>query len=152
MTKIVATNRKAFHDYEIIEKIEAGISLLGCEVKSIRQGKIDLKSGYVRFSGIEAFLENVNVSQYSNVTNFPYEPFRGRKLLLKKSEIKKLTAKVTQKGFSVVPLECYFNEKGIAKILIALAKGKKQYDKKETKKRKDVEREMRRNFAEKFKN
>jgi len=149
--KIVATNRKAFHEYEIVEKIEAGLSLLGCEVKSIRQGKIDLKSGYVRFSGDEAFLENVNISQYSHTTNLPYEPVRPRKLLLKKSEIKKLTGKVTQKGLSVVPIECYFNDKGMAKVLVALVRGKRQYDKKEVKKRKDIERQMRRDFADKFK-
>lgn len=150
--KIVATNRKAFHDYEILEKVEAGISLLGCEVKSARSGKVNLKGGFVRFlSGGEAYLDGVNIAAYPQTTNIVYEPLRPRKLLLKKNEIKRLIGKTAQKGFSVVPLECYFNDKGIAKILLGLVKGKRQYDKKETKKRKDIEREMRRDFANKFK-
>lgn len=149
--KVVATNRKAIYEYEVIEKVEAGISLLGCEVKSIRSGRINLTGGYVRLTNDEAFLENVNIAAYPNATRVTYDPLRSRKLLLNKSEIKRLVGKVTQKGFSVVPLECYFNSRGIAKILIALVKGKKQYDKKEIKKRRDIEREMRRCIAEKFK-
>ncbi len=149
--KVIATNRKAFHEYEILEKNEAGISLLGSEVKSLRAGKIDLKSGYVRFSNNEAFLENVNIAGYSYSSNISYDPLRTRKLLLKKKEISRLIGKISQKGYSAIPLECYFNNRGVAKIVISLVKGKRQYDKKETKKRKDIDREMRRDFAERFK-
>ena len=148
--KTVAANRKAFHLYEILEKLEAGISLKGCEVKSIRSGKIDIKDGFVSIQNGEALLFNVRIPQYHQSTNLKYDPARTRKLLLNKQEIKRLLGKTTQKGFSVVPVEVYFNKRGIAKVQIALVKGKKQYDKKETKKRRDIDREMRREFADKF--
>jgi len=157
MVKIVATNRKAFHDYEIVEKFEAGIALLGREVKSLRAGRMSLKGGWVSIRGTggknsEVWLENVNIPDYpQSATRVPYDPQRPRKLLLKKSEISRLIGKIAQKNFTLVPLECYFNDKGLAKVEIALVKGKREYDRREEKKRKDIEREMRRGFGEKFK-
>lgn len=152
MTKI-ASNRRAFYDYEIIEKFEAGLSLLGREVKSLRAGRMNLAGGYVSFRPDGAWLDNVNIADWPQAakTGVPYEPLRTRKLLLKKNELRRLVGKTTQKGLGVVPLECYFNKRGIAKIEIALVQGKREYDKKEAKKKKDLAREMRRDFAEKLK-
>ncbi len=155
--KIIATNRKAFHDYEIVEKFEAGIALLGREVKSLRAGRMSLKGAWVSIKKNahgkdEVWLEKAHIPDYPMASSrVPYEPERPRKLLLKKSEISRLIGKISQKNFTLVPLECYFNNKGLAKIEIAFVRGKKEYDKREDIKRRDVERQMRREFRGRFK-
>ncbi|MCH9812546.1 MAG: SsrA-binding protein SmpB [Epsilonproteobacteria bacterium] len=142
MGKTVARNKKAFHDYEILEKFESGISLVGSEVKAIREGRVNLKDSFVKIIKGEAFLFNAHVSYFST-TNPHYKPDerRTRKLLLHKKEIIKLEMKVAQDGLSIVPISIYFNHKNIAKVQIALAKGKKLHDKRESLKKKQAERE-----------
>jgi len=139
----VATNRKAYHDYYIEETIEAGMALLGTEVKSLRLGLASLTDSYAIVKTGEIFLLNANISLYphGNITN--HEPLRTRKLLLHREEIRKLTSKITQKGFTLIPLKFYF-QRGKAKVLIGLAKGKKTYDKRETIKEKESKREVER--------
>jgi len=140
--KIITVNRKASHDYEIFEKFEAGIILLGSEIKSIREGKINLKDSYVEIRASEAFLINTHISMYSNASYNNHEPERVRKLLLHRREIKKLDRKVRTRGVSIVPLKMYYNNKGFVKVEIALAKGRRQYDKKQKIKEKDIKREV----------
>ncbi|MCL2484970.1 MAG: SsrA-binding protein SmpB [Endomicrobia bacterium] len=141
--KIFSTNRKAFHDYEILEKLEAGIVLSGYEVKSVRRSNITLVDGIVRFSNGEAFAENIFIAPYEQISTHisDYDTKRKRKLLMHKSEINRMHSKVKEKGLTVVPLEVYVSSKGRMKLLVGLAKGKRAYDKKETIKRKDIERE-----------
>ncbi len=142
--KIVAKNKKAFHDYEIIEKLEAGIELLGSEVKSIRMGRVNLKDSYVRIIKGEAWVFGMNIS-FLESTNPHYKPDekRPRRLLLHRKQIDKWYGKMKQEGLAIVPLMLYFNERNRAKLQIALAKGKKLHDKRETLKRKTAEREAR---------
>lgn len=149
MGKSIASNKKAFHDYEILDKFEAGISLMGSEVKAIRSARVNLKDSYVRIIQNEAFLLNAHIS-YTNTTNPHYKPDerRARKLLLHRAQIDKLIAKSTQKGLSIVPLHIFFNHKNFAKVQIALAKGKKDYDKRESLKTKDAKRETARAVKE----
>ncbi|MEJ2056970.1 MAG: SsrA-binding protein SmpB, partial [Desulfofustis sp.] len=128
--KVVCRNKKAYHDYHIDQKIEAGMVLSGPEVKSLRAGKANLKDGYVRIDERgEAILHNVHISQYSHATHNPNDPLRVRKLLLHRREIKKLIGKLQEKGLALIPLAIYFNEKGKAKVELGLAHGKRQYDK-----------------------
>jgi len=128
-------NRKARYDYFLFEKFEAGIALLGSEVKSIREGKINLKDSFVRIIRGEAFLMGCHISPYSKIQgHLDIDPQRIRKLLLKKEELDKLQGKVSQKGFAVIPTQIYF-KKGLIKVEIAIGKGKKAYDKRETIKR-----------------
>jgi len=145
--KDITVNRKAFHDYEILEKHEAGIVLVGSEVKSVREGKVNLKDSYVDIRFQEAFLINAHISQYSNASYNNHEPERERKLLLHKQELLKLDRKVKTKGVTIIPLRMYFTTKGRVKIEIAVAKGKRAYDKKQVIKdrdiRRDAERELR---------
>lgn len=145
--KNITVNRKAFHDYEILEKYEAGMVLVGSEVKSIREGKVNLKDSYVEIRNLEAFLTNSHISHYSNASYNNHEPERVRKLLLNKREILKLDKKVKTRGVSIIPLRMYFTAKGRIKIEIALSKGKRAYDKKQAIKdrdiRRDTDREMR---------
>lgn len=143
----VATNRKAYHDYFIEETVEAGISLQGTEVKSLRQGLANLTDSYAVVRNNEIFLFNATISPYpfGNIMN--HEPLRTRKLLFHKEEIRKLTGKITQKGFTLIPLKIYFI-RGKAKVLIGLAKGKKAYDKRETIKEKESKREVERAVKE----
>jgi len=141
--KIVATNRKARFNYHLIESYEAGISLLGSEVKSIRAGKADLKEGYVKIENNEIFLYNVNIAAYEHISDRKYDPLRKRKLLLHRSEIRKISEKVSQKGFALVPVELYL-KKGKVKLELALGRGKKTYDKRETIKEREMKREMER--------
>ncbi|MDR2191375.1 MAG: SsrA-binding protein SmpB [Endomicrobium sp.] len=147
--KTLASNRKAFHDYEILDKIEAGIELKGYEVKSARHSNISLADSFVRFNGAQAFADNIYIAPYEQMSLHvqDYDAKRKRKLLLHKQEILKLRAKVKEKGLSVIPLEVYISPKGKIKILIGLGKGKKSYDKKETLKRKDIKRETARELA-----
>jgi len=128
--KIVAQNRRARHDYELFEHFEAGLALLGSEVKSLRDGAAQLVDGYVEIRNGEAWLIGINIAQYSHSSWQNHDPRRDRKLLLHQKEIKKLDTKVREKGFTIVPLELYFKD-GLAKIEIALAKGRKFYDKRD---------------------
>jgi SsrA-binding protein len=139
----VATNRKAFHDYFIEETVEAGIALQGTEVKSLRLGLANLTDSYAIVKNEEMFLLNANISPYTHGNIANHEPLRTRKLLLHKEEIRKITWKVSQKGFTLIPLKIYF-VRGKAKVLIGLAKGKKFYDKRETIKAKESKREVER--------
>ncbi len=145
MEKIVTTNRKAFHDYHIHETYEAGISLLGTEVKSLRAGSANLKESYVIIKDEEAFLLNCHISPYSHGNLQNHEPLRTRKLLLHKKEISRLWGNISQKGFTLVPLKIYFKS-GKVKIAIGLAKGKRQYEKRATIKEKEANREIERHM------
>ena len=137
--KEVALNKKAFHDYEIIERFEAGISLLGTEIKSVRKGKVQLKESFVSFVGGEAIIKGMNIAQYDLGNRFNHDETRERKLLLHKAEINKLAKKVKLQGLTVIPLKMYLKD-GKAKLEIALAKGKTLYDKRESEKLKTMER------------
>ena len=138
--KTVSTNRKAFHEYHIEEKFEAGIELTGTEVKSLREGRANLKESYAKITNGELFLVNANISPYSCGNMFNHEPKRTRKLLMHKREIHRLFGKVREKGYALVPLSIYFNEKNRAKLEFGLGKGKTLYDKRESIKRKDAKR------------
>ena len=140
--KIVCTNRKAYHNYHIEETIEAGISLYGTEIKSLRHGKANLADSYATIKDGEAFLLNAHISPYSHGNIQNHDPLRTRKLLLHKKEISKLQGKLTNKGYTLVALKIYFNEKGIAKVELGLAKGKRQYEKKEAIKEREARREL----------
>ena len=135
-------NRKASHDYFFIQEIEAGIVLLGTEIKSIRHGKINFKDSYAKVDDGEMWLYNLHISPYEKTTYFNHEPTRKRKLLLHRREIKRLKNKVDQDGMTLVPSVIYINEKGKCKVMIALAKGKKNFDKRESIALKDQKREM----------
>ena len=140
---VVATNRKAFHEYHILEKFEAGLHLKGSEVKSIREGKVSLKQAYVFIRKGEAWLKGAYIAVYSHTGFEGHDTVRTRKLLLHKREIKKIDATLAEKGLTAVPLKLYFKG-GLIKIEFGLAKGKKLYDKRDTKKKKDVERDIQR--------
>jgi SsrA-binding protein len=140
--KIVADNRKAFHDYHVLETFEAGVALLGTEVKAIREGRVNLRDSFGRVEDGEVFLHNVHISPYSHRGYSEHEPLRRRKLLLHKQEIRKLIGKTTERGMTIVPLRLYFKN-GRVKVAIALAKGKKEYDRRETIKRRETDRETR---------
>jgi len=143
--KVVCRNKKAYHDYTIESKIEAGMVLSGPEVKSLRAGKANLKDGYVNIDDKgEAILHNVHISQYSHATHNPNEPLRIRKLLLHKRELKKLIGKLHEKGLALIPLSIYFNDRGKAKVELGLARGKRQYDKRVALKKKQSDREVER--------
>jgi SsrA-binding protein len=138
----IAENRKAFHDYHILETWEAGVVLLGTEVKSIREGRVNLRDSFARIDKGEVWLHNVNISAYSHRGYADHEPLRQRKLLMHRDEVRKLIGKTTEKGMTLVPLRLYFKS-GRVKVAVGLAKGKKDYDKRETIKRREVERETR---------
>ena len=143
--KLVANNKKAYHDYFIEEKYEAGIELFGTEVKSIRQGKCSIKEAYVSIDNGEAFVEGMNISPYEKGNIFNREPLRKRRLLLHKREIMKLAGQVQAKGYTLMPLQVYFKN-GRVKIEIGLARGKKLYDKRDDLKKKAIKRETERDF------
>jgi SsrA-binding protein len=138
---IVCQNRKAHHDYEIVETIEAGIALLGTEVKSLREGRANLKDSYARIRKGEAYLVGVHISAYSHASFDNHDPERVRKLLLHRQEIKRLMGKTQERGFSLIPLKIYFKN-GKVKVELALGRGKKSYDKRESLKRKQETREL----------
>lgn len=140
--KTVAQNRKAFHDYEILDRFEAGIALAGSEVKSIRAGRISLKDAFVEIQGGEAFLLRCHISPYLQASIFNHEPERKRKLLLHGREIHRLDQKVKERGFSIVPLQVVLTDKGLVKVEIALVRGKREYEKKQKLKERDIQREM----------
>ena len=139
----MARNRKARHEFEILESVEAGIALKGPEVKSLREGKVSFQDAFARVDGGELWLHSLHISPYEQANRFNVDPVRPRKLLLHRHEIRRLASKVDEKGLTLVPLEIYFS-RGYAKVLLALARGKKLYDKRETLKRKTQDREARR--------
>ena len=141
---IVSTNRKAYHEFQIIETFEAGIELLGSEVKSLREGNASLRESYVLIKKGQAWLVGMHISAYSHTGFSGHEPVRKRRLLLHKNEILKINQKLAEKGLTAVPLKVYFNKRGWLKVEIGLARGKKLYDKRETKKRRDIEKEINR--------
>lgn len=141
--KIIALNRKANYDYHIEETYEAGIMLKGTEVKSVREGKVNLKDSFGLIEGNEIFVHNMHISPYEMGSRFNVDPLRKRKLLLHRREIDRLRGHISRKGFTIIPLKLYFKS-GVAKLEIALAKGKKQHDKRERLKKKDRERALQR--------
>ena len=141
---IVSTNRKAYHEFQIIEVLEAGLELLGSEVKSLREGKASLKESYIKVRKGQAWMVGVHISAYSHTGFSGHEPLRDRRLLLHKNEIYKINQKLSEKGLTALPLKLYFNKRGWLKVEVGLAKGKKLYDKRDTKKRRDIERDIQR--------
>ena len=135
--KLVANNKKAYHDYFIEETYEAGIVLTGTEIKSVRQGKVSIKESYAKIQDGELILYGMNISPYEQGNRFNVNPLRERKLLLHKQEIRKLIGYTTMKGLTIVPLKMYINEEGRAKVEVGVARGKKNYDKRD-----DIERRM----------
>ena len=146
--KLIANNKKAFHDYFIEETYEAGVALHGTEVKSMRLGKCSIKESFVRIENGEVFVYGMHVSPYEKGNIFNKDPMRVKKLLMHRYEINKLAGKIAEKGYTLVPLQVYFRE-GKVKVEIGLAKGKKLYDKRESIAKKDQRREMEREFKEK---
>ena len=140
--RLLADNRKASHDYHFLEVLEAGVALLGTEVKSIREGRVNLRDSYASVQNGEVFLHNVHVSAYSHKGYADHEPTRTRKLLLNKAEIRKLIGRVAEKGLTLVPVRMYLKN-GRVKVAIALARGKQMHDKRETIRRREAERETR---------
>ncbi len=147
--KIVATNRKARHEYFIEETIEAGLALKGTEVKSVRQGKINVKEGYAVVENGEVYVYNMHISPYEQGNIYNVDPIRKRKLLLHKREIRKLDSLIMQKGYTLVPLTIYIKD-GLVKVELAVAKGKKLYDKRESIAKKDAERRIQQHASEKY--
>lgn len=142
--RTVATNRKARHEYFIEETFEAGLALTGTEIKSIRLGRVNLQDGFVLVRNGEAFLYNVHIATYEQGNRFNHDETRARKLLLHKREISQLHAAATQRKWTIVPLRLYINDRGLAKVQIGLARGKRQYDKRDTIAKRDAERDVRR--------
>ena len=141
-SKLVANNKKAYHDYFIEEEIETGIVLTGTEIKSVRQGKVSIKESYAKIVNGEMILLGMNISPYEEGNRFNVDPLRDRKLLLHKQEIRKLIGQTTLKGLTLVPLKMYINEDGRAKVLIGLARGKKNYDKRSSIAERDAKRDI----------
>jgi len=143
---LAAVNKKAYKNFELVEKFEAGLLLLGTEVKSLRAGAADLAGSYARIKADQCWLVGASIAQYEQAGAAQHEPDRPRKLLLHKTEIRKITVKLEQRGFTLVPLRIYFNARGFAKVQLALARGKRQYDKRkaisERTQKRDIERDM----------
>ena len=148
MENIVCSNRKAYHDYFIVETYEAGISLLGTEVKSLREGRANLKDSYALIKDNDVFLLNCHISPYSHGNIQNHDPLRTRKLLMHRKEINKLWGNLSQKGLTLIPLKIYF-KKGKAKVELGLAKGKRKYEKREALKEKEARREIQRHLRRK---
>ena len=147
--KVLAQNKKAFHEYFVEDKYECGIVLVGTEVKSIRAGRVNLKDSYVKIKSGEAFVIGMHISPYEKGNIFNRDPFRERKLLLHKAELRRLARASQEQGFSIIPLSMYLKD-GLVKMEIATAKGKKRYDKRESLAKRDAEREMERKLREKY--
>ena len=143
--KLIANNKKAYHDYFIVDTYEAGISLVGTEVKSLRMGKCSIKESFIRPENEEMYIYQMHVSPYEKGNIFNKDPLRVRKLLLHKYEIRKIMGQVAQKGYTIVPLKVYFKD-SLVKVEIGLARGKKLYDKRDTIAKKDMKREAERDF------
>ncbi len=144
--KVVATNRKARHDYFLLDTYEAGISLMGSEIKSIRAGQISIKEAYVRVDGEEAWLVDAHIAPYNQASHYNHEPRRPRKLLLHKKEIRRLYDEVRRKGVTIIPVRVYLKG-GRAKVEIAVARGKRKYDKRQEIARRDAQREIERHIT-----
>ena len=142
--KLVANNKKAYHDYFIEETYEAGIVLTGTEIKSVRQGKVSIKASYAKIQNGELILYGMNISPYEQGNRFNVDPLRERKLLLHKQEIRKLIGYTTMKGLTIVPLKMYINEEGRAKVEVGVARGKKNYDKRDDIAKRDAKRDIER--------
>ena len=142
--KNIIRNKKAFYEYQILDRIEAGISLLGTEVKSIRLKNVAFTDAFAHFKGDELFLFNLDIAAYTHGNMHNHDPKRPRKLLLRKGELRRLKAKINVKGLTLIPLRLYFSSRGWAKVELALAKGKANYDKRDAIKKRDSERDMRR--------
>ncbi|HNW90809.1 MAG TPA: SsrA-binding protein SmpB [Bacteroidales bacterium] len=142
LSKVQIKNRRASFEYFLVEELTAGIVLTGTEIKSLRDGKASINDAYCVFKGNELFVINMHIAEYTYGTYLNHQPKRERKLLLNKREIKKWQGKVKEKGFTIVPVMLHINEKGLAKLNIALARGKHSYDKRESLKEKDLKREM----------
>jgi SsrA-binding protein len=147
--KVIATNRKARHEYHFLETMEAGLVLMGSEIKSIRAGRVSLGEGYVQFDDGEAWLVNVHIAQYEPANVQGHEPRRRRKLLLHRREIDRLRGGTQEKGFTVVPIRLYLKD-GLAKVEIALVKGKRQYDKRQAIAKRDSQRQVERAIRERY--
>ena len=148
--ELVANNKKSYHDYFIEETYEAGIVLTGTEIKSVRQGKVSIKESYAKIENGEMFLYGMNISPYEQGNRYNVEPLRPRKLLLHKQEIRKLIGYTTIKGLTLVPLKMYINEEGRAKVELAVARGKKNYDKRDDIAKRDAKRDMDRKLKERY--
>jgi SsrA-binding protein len=139
---IVIKNKKAHHEYFLLQEVTAGIQLTGTEIKSIRDGKASIVDAYCTFTGNELYVRNMHISEYFQGTYNNHDPKRDRKLLLSRRELNKLLVKVKEKGLTIIPTVLFINERGLAKLTIALAKGKHSYDKRDTLKQKDIQREI----------
>jgi len=148
--RVIADNRKAQYDFHLIETFEAGLALVGTEVKAIREGRVNLRDSFAKVEGGEVYVHNVHIGAYSSRGYADHEPLRPRKLLLHRQEIRKLIGKVKEQGCTLVPLKIYFNERGKAKLALGLARGKKLYDKRASLKQKEADREMQRVTRKKF--
>ena len=146
-SKLIVSNRKARHEFEVLDTLEAGLILLGTEVKSLRQGRANLQDAFARFDRGELWLHNLHISPYDPGSRFNHDPLRPRKLLLHQREMRRLIGQVEQKGLTLVPLDLHFR-RGVAKVNLALVRGKKLHDKREVAKKKDAEREMARDYKE----
>jgi SsrA-binding protein len=142
----VVTNRRARHEFHVEETYEAGLVLTGSEVKALRAGRASLQDAYARFQGGEAWLVNMHISPYEKAGPFGHDPTRPRKLLLHRSELRRLVGKVQQRGYTLIPLRVYFNERGFAKVELGLARGKRQVDRRAEIARREAEREIARAF------
>jgi SsrA-binding protein len=140
----VAVNRRALHDYEILERVEAGIALTGSEIKSVREGKVSLQEAYARPERGELWLQGAHIADYEAASYNGHEPRRPRRLLLHRAQIRELAREVEQRGLTLIPLRLYLNKRGLAKVEIAVARGRRQYDKRQAIARRDAEREMER--------
>lgn len=146
--EVTIKNKKARHEFFLLQEITAGIQLTGTEIKSIRSGKASIVDAYCSFSGEELFVRNMHIAEYTYGTHYNHEPKRDRKLLLTRRELKKLKIKVNERGFTIIPVVLFINENGLAKLTIALARGKHAYDKRDTLKQQDIKREMERGSRE----
>ncbi|HDS85451.1 MAG TPA: SsrA-binding protein SmpB [Phycisphaerales bacterium] len=142
----VARNKRAWHDYEIIEKVEAGLQLVGTEVKSLRNRQCDLEGAFARILDSECWLMGCKIAPYAQGGYVNHDPLRKRKLLLHKSQIKKIRTKLEQRGFTLIPLSVYFNSRGLAKVELGLARGKRQYDKRQKLHEQQAKRDLKRSF------
>ncbi|WP_430885721.1 SsrA-binding protein SmpB [Fusibacter sp. JL216-2] len=148
--KLIANNKKAYHEYFIEDKLEAGIVLTGTEVKSVRQGKVNIKESYAQVKDGEAFVNGMHISPYEMGNRFNQDPLRTRKLLLHKREINRLIGYIQQKGLTLVPLKVYINPKGLVKVQIGVARGKKLHDKRQTMAKKDSERRIQQAMKQRY--
>jgi SsrA-binding protein len=143
-SRLISENRRARHEYDILDTLECGMALVGSEVKTLRNGKVTLDDAYGRLKGDELWLLGCEIPEYPQATMWNHEPKRPRKLLLRKPELRKFAAKATEKGLTLVPLKIYFTSRGLAKVLMAVAKGRKLHDKRDVLKKKDVQRDIQR--------